>query len=114
MKWQLVASGMALVVTAIGCGGESVAERHPAIINVGIVGDTLGIGLDSCTQTPVKIATRETSTAVHLRVTSTWKVGGDTPNCKDAVRIDLAKPLGRRSVIDDATGHVLPIVRSRG
>ena len=113
MKRHLLSALLVSVVAAVGCGGESVVEQHPKIVNVGISNDSqaMEIGLDSCTQSPVKIAIRETTTAVHLRVTSTWRVGGDTPNCKDAVHINLAKPLGRRTVIDDATERVLLVVR---
>lgn len=62
--------------------------------------------------TPSEIDVRESATTVHVRVRDTvQRWGGNRPKCLTMTCVRLARPLGTRTLVDDAPGRAVHVDR---
>ena len=104
-------TALALVVVAAasaGCGSDTprVTEAR------GERGSTrLVLTADTCNAHPsAEVEESATEVRVLLRASRSW---GDA-DCADSVAVDLATPLGARTVVDAATGERLEVLPPEG
>ncbi len=102
----------ALVMLVAGCAGSDDAggSRQPVDVVEVVVqpgGTLLGVGIDSCNGDPSAVVT-EDAESVTIEAEA-FVPDGDTDDCLDGLDIDLAEPLGDRTVIDGNSDRELPV-----
>lgn len=88
-----------------------VFEEDPTETGAGVADDgkVLQVMVESCQGEPEISAVDETDTEVQVAVVSTTYTSFGTEVCRDYVIVELAQPLGDRTVIDALTGQVLDL-----
>ncbi|MGN8244143.1 hypothetical protein ACTHAM_001042 [Cellulomonas soli] len=101
-------AGVAVLMTVGACSSEESRGPQP-ITGWRAVGSGVELTVATCHGRPEVTALEETSTAVTVGVTSTWRSVGDS--CLDVISVELRDPLGDREVIDALSGAEVPGTR---
>lgn len=105
-----LSSLVALATLFVACsdGGQAVPLMNEVYI-ADATATSFSVGVESCNGNP-SFELTETDTEIRLAVTSWIPAGREGDACADLIEVALKQPVGDRTLIDDLTGRIVPVI----